>query len=215
MGAGWIVLIVLGSLLLLLVLLLFSRVRLRVFYNENGSWFRLSWFFLFKKMTVNEAMRLFDGHKNKKAGQDEKETEPVDDKKEEEAKKKAPIAWQIERVTALISRITDRLPGVLTLRTRRVIVTVSTPDAAKTALLYGAVSAALAGVIEIVDRNVSRVKTKGRDLIDVRADFVTGKTKAELDLVFSARVAGALRVLLTLLSSGVSDGEKKHKIKAK
>lgn len=210
MGAGWIVLIVLGSLLLLLVLLLPSRVRLRVSYNEKGSFFRISWFFLSKKMTVDDAANVFSGHRKEKPGTDEEKTEPEEEKKKEEPEKKLPFAWQIERIATLISRITDRLPGVLTLRARRVIVTVSTSDAAKTALLYGAVSASLAGVIEVIDRNVARVRTKGRDLVDVRADFVSGKTRAELDLVFSARVAGALRIFFTLLSSG--GGKKKHKV---
>ena len=215
MGAGWIVLIVLGSLLLLLVLLLQSRVRLRVFYNERGSGVRLSWFFLSKKMKIEEASRLFDGHKKKTPEKDEEETEQKEEKKEEKTEEKIPLSWQIERVAALISRITDRLSGVLTLRTRRLIVTVSTSDAAKTALLYGAVSAAMAGLIEIVDRSVARVRTKGRDLVDVRADFVSGKTRAELDLVFSARVAGALRLLFVFLSSGATGGRKKHKVAAK
>lgn len=211
MGAGWIVLIVLGSLLLLLVLLLLSRIRLRVRYDENGSFFRLSWFFISKKMTIDDASRLFDGHKKETPENDEEEIKP-EEGKEEETEKKLPLSWQIDRVATLISRITDRLPGTLTLRARRVIVTVSTSDAAKTALLYGAVSASLAGVIEVIDRNVARVRTKGRDQIDVRADFVSGKTRAELDLVFSARVAGALSLLFTFLSSG---GRKKHKVAAK
>ena len=50
MGAGWIVLIVFGSLALLILLLLLSHVRIRIFADETRSGLRLSWFFIRKKM---------------------------------------------------------------------------------------------------------------------------------------------------------------------
>lgn len=215
MAAGWIVLIILGSILLLFVLLLLSRVRLRVYYNERGSGFRVSWFLLSKTMKIEDASSLFDRHKKEPAEKDEEKTEPEEETKEETGEKKVPLSWQIERIAGLIARITDRLSRVLTLRARRVIVTVSSSDAAKTALLYGAVSAALAGLFEIVDRNVAKVRTKGRDLVDVRADFVSGKTRAELDLIFYTRVAGALRILFTILTSGRAGKKQNHKVPAK
>ena len=211
MSAGYIVLTVFGSLLLLILLILFSHVRLRVFFNENSSGFRLSWFFIRKKMKIEDATRLIEGHTKEEKPEDdkEKEIEPT----EESTEKKVPIVWQIERITQLIQRIADRLPGTFTLRTRRIVVTVSTDDAAKTALLYGAVSAAMAGLIEFVDRSVARVKCRCRDDVEVKADFVGGKTKADLDLVLSAQVIGALRILFVFLTSG--NGKKKGKHKKK
>ncbi|MBP5348999.1 MAG: DUF2953 domain-containing protein [Clostridia bacterium] len=211
MSAGYIVLTVFGSLLLLILLILFSHVRLRVFFNEKGSGFRLSWFFIRKKMKIEDATRLIEGHTKEEKTEDdkEKEIEPT----EESTEKKVPIVWQIERITRLIQRIADRLPGTLTLRTRRIVVTISTDDAAKTALLYGAVSAAMSGLIEFVDRSVARVKCRGRDDVEVKADFVGGKTKADLDLVLSAQVIGALRILFVFLTSG--NGKKKGKHKKK
>lgn len=207
MGAGIIVLIVFGSLLLLILLLLASHVRLRILADENSSSFRISWFFIRKKMKIEDASRFLEGRIKEKPEKDE-------EKKPQEAaeKKKVPFSWQIERITRLIGRIVDRLRGALTLRTRRVVVVVSTDDAAKTALLYGAVSAALAGLIEFLDRTVVRVKTRGRDEIDVRADFITGKTRAGIDLVLSARVSGMLRVLFTFLfSRGFKKKQKRKK----
>lgn len=197
MGAGMIVLTVFGSLLLLIVLLLLSHVRLRVLLNEGGASFRLSWLFIRKKMKIEDAEELFDAHKKEKP-KTETEPERVPEEKTED-KKKIPLAWQFERIARLLSKILDRVHSAVTLRTRRVTVVVSTDDAAKTALLYGAVSAALAGLIEIVDRSVVRVKTKGRDKIDVRADFLSGKSRAELDLILSSRVFGMLRLLFALL----------------
>ena len=208
MGAGWIVLIVFGSLALLILLLLLSHVRIRIFADETRSGLRLSWFFIKKKMKVEDASDLFEGHKRKKPKKPVKE-EP--EELPEDDAKKVPLSRQIERITRLLGRIVDRLHGALTLRTRRLIVTVSTDDAAKTALLYGAVSAALAGLIEFLDNSVAQIKTRGRDVIEVRADFVSGKSKANIDLVLSARVSRILRILFTFLTSGVGKKRKTKK----
>ena len=209
MSAGQIVLIVFGSLFLLLLLLLFSRVRLRVYLNESGSGLKLSWFFIHKKMKIDDATKLIEGHKKKPRKEEPEETEP----KEVRTEKEVPLSFQIERITRLLTRIADRLPGTLTLRARRIVVTVSTDDAAKTALLYGAVSAAMAGLVELIDRSVARVKLRGRDEIDVKADFVGGKTKADVDLILFARVIGALRLLFVFLTTGTGKKKAGHKKK--
>ncbi|MBO4284528.1 MAG: DUF2953 domain-containing protein [Clostridia bacterium] len=208
MGAGWIVLIVFGSLALLILLLLLSRVHLRIFADETRSGLVLSWFVIRKKMKIEDASDLFEGHRKKKPEKPEKKA-PVETPEEE--KKDVPLTRQIERITRLLGRMVDKIHDSLTLRTRRVIVTVSTGDAAKTALLYGAVSAALAGLIEFLDRSLVRVKTRGRDEINVRADFVSEKSKAEIDLVLYARVAGMLRVLFAFLTSGIQKKSKPKK----
>ena len=211
MTPGFIVLIVFGSLFLLIFLLLFSHVRLRVFWNDGGSGIRLSWFFIRKTMKIDDATDLIEGHRKEKKPEKDEQKEPKPEEEKEE--KKIPLVWQIERITRLLSRIVDRLPGTLTLRARRIVVTVSTDDAAKTALLYGAASAAMAGLIEFIDRSVARVKCKGRDEIDVKADFVTGKTKADVDLTLSARLIGALRILFVFLTTGNGKNKAKHKKK--
>lgn len=160
-------------------------------------------------MKTEDAAKLFEGHK--KSSTDKSDGKEVETEREEKDVKKIPISWQIDRIARLIGRITDRLKDTLTLRARRVIVTVSTDDAAKTALLYGAVSAALAGLIELLDRSVARVKTRGRDEINVHADFVGGKTTADVDIILSARVFGILRILFTILISGEFKKKAKHK----
>ena len=213
MNAGFIVLIVIGSLLLLLALLLLSHVRFRVVLNENGSSFRVSWLLIRKKMRIEDASDAFAGRLMESTTEEERSEK--EDEENKSQKKSESLSRRIESVSRLLFRLFDRVHQTLTLRTRRVVVVVSTGDAAKTALLYGAVSASLAGLIEIVDRSVARVKTKGKDKVDVRADFVTGKTRADLDLVFSARVFGMLRVLFLLLTSGKTGKNKKHKVGVK
>ena len=71
----------------------------------------------------------------------------------------------------------------------------------------------MSGLIEFVDRSVARVKCRGRDEVTVKADFVGGKTKADVDLILSARVIGALRILFVFLTSGNGKNKGKHKKK--
>lgn len=211
MGAGWIVLIVFGSLLLLFLLLLLSHVRLRVALNENRSFFRIRWLFLRRSMKIEDASRLLEWGQV----EEDEETQEPKDVSETKEKQSVSLSRQIARITRLFGRIFDRLPGVLTLRARRVVVTVSSDDAAKTALLYGAVSAGLAALTELIDRSVARVKTGRRDLMDVRADFIGGKTRADVDLTLSARVFGMLRLLFLLLTYRASQKRAKRKKKKK
>ena len=50
-------------------------------------------------------------------------------------------------------------------------------------MLYGAVSTGLAALLEVIDRNIATVKTKNRDVVDVRADFVGGKTTFDINIL--------------------------------
>lgn len=179
MHPALIVLTVIASIILLIVLLLHSRIRVRVVYNEKTFSAYAYWLFLrFNLNSDDEDSSLLS---EELLGNDL--FKDVTDKDPEKAGKPVSISWKIERVTRIVSRLLDRLPDVLTLKTRRVVVTVGTDDAAKTALLYGAVSTGLAALLEVIDRAVATVKTGKRDVIDVRADFVGGKTTFDINIL--------------------------------
>lgn len=179
MHPALIVLIVIASLVLLIVLLLHSRIRVRVIYNEKTFSAYAYWLFLrFNLNSDDEDSSLLS---EELLGNDL--FKDVTDKDPEKAGKPVSVSWKIERITRILSRLFNRLPEVLTLKTRRVIVTVGTDDAAKTALLYGAVSTGLAALLELIDRAIATVKTGDRDVVDVRADFVGGKTTLDINIL--------------------------------
>ena len=179
MHPALIVLIVIASIVLLIALLLHSRIRVRVIYNEKT--FSAYAFWLFLRFNLNsddeDSSLLSEELLGNGLFQDET------DKAVKKEGKPVFVTWKIERITRILGRLFNRLPDVLTLKTRRVVVTVGTDDAAKTAMLYGAVSTGLAALLEVIDRNIATVKTKNRDVVDVRADFVGGKTTFDINIL--------------------------------
>ena len=179
MHPALIVLIVIASIVLLIVLLLHSRIRVRVIYNEKTFSAYAYWLFLRFNLNSDDEDSSLLSEELLGNGLFQDET----DKAFKKEGKPVFVTWKIERITRILGRLFNRLPDVLTLKTRRVVVTVGTDDAAKTAMLYGAVSTGLAALLEVIDRNIATVKTKNRDVVDVRADFVGGKTTFDINIL--------------------------------
>lgn len=179
MHPALIVLIVIASIILLIALLLHSRIRVRVIYNEKTFSAYAYWLFLRFNLNSDDEDSSLLSEELLGNGLFQDET----DKAVKKEGKPVFVTWKIERITRILGRLFNRLPDVLTLKTRRVVVTVGTDDAAKTAMLYGAVSTGLAALLEVIDRNIATVKTKNRDVVDVRADFVGGKTTFDINIL--------------------------------
>lgn len=179
MHPALIVLIVIASIVLLIALLLHSRIRVRVIYNEKTFSAYAYWLFLRFNLNSDDEDSSLLSEELLGNGLFQDET----DKAVKKEGKPVFVTWKIERITRILGRLFNRLPDVLTLKTRRVVVTVGTDDAAKTAMLYGAVSTGLAALLEVIDRNIATVKTKNRDVVDVRADFVGGKTTFDINIL--------------------------------
>ena len=179
MHPALIVLIVIASIVLLIALLLHSRIRVRVIYNEKTFSAYAYWLFLRFNLNSDDEDSSLLSEELLGNGLFQDET----DKAVKKEGKPVFVTWKIERITRILSRLFNRLPDVLTLKTRRIVVTVGTDDAAKTAMLYGAVSTGLAALLEVIDRNIATVKTKNRDVVDVRADFVGGKTTFDINIL--------------------------------
>ncbi len=179
MHPALIVLIVIASIVLLIALLLHSRIRVRVIYNEKTFSAYAYWLFLRFNLNSDDEDSSLLSEELLGNGLFQDET----DKAVKKEGKPVFVSWKIERITRILGRLFNRLPDVLTLKTRRVVVTVGTDDAAKTAMLYGAVSTGLAALLEVIDRNIATVKTKNRDVVDVRADFVGGKTTFDINIL--------------------------------
>lgn len=79
----------------------------------------------------------------------------------------------------------------------RIRVTIGAEDAAKCAILYGAVAQSAAYITEIL-----RTQTilRKKEEVDIRADFTSEKTVADVDVRFAVRIGG---VVLTVLHLGI------------
>ena len=81
------------------------------------------------------------------------------------------------------------------LRATRIVIKVATDDAAKTAILFGAVNQAVAAILEILDSSGKLQGLKSARIL-VAPDFTAEKTSADIHIVLSLRVWHMLDILL-------------------
>ena len=75
---------------------------------------------------------------------------------------------------------------------------VASNDAAKTAILYGAVSGATACLIDNIDEFTKLNKLKRKSVI-IEPDFLSDKTEAKINISLSISVFGAIATILKML----------------
>ena len=93
-------------------------------------------------------------------------------------------------VTTLLGKSTKHIR----LRASRIIITVATDDAAKTAILFGAVNQAVVALIELLDQ-AKKWRRLRDSQISVKADFASEKSVADISITLSLRVWQMLSIL--------------------
>ena len=195
------------GILLFLVLLLFLRVKISVISDGTDTKLLLRILGipvkLFPRKQRKQKIRLSDytprglrraqKKKDKKALKEalkEKHKKPADEESE-----KTPLSETVSQITALAKKIISKFFRHLRIDVTRIRISVGTPDAAKTGILYGAVCQGVAYLTEVLD-HVTNIKKTKKTEISVCADFVSGKTAADINISFSLTVWQALDILL-------------------
>lgn len=204
-------LIVIGGILLLLLLLLLLRVRVIILY-ENEVVLRLK--------ILCFGLTLYPRKPSRKKHAKKKQKKKPDKGHQYGEKKKRSLGDKLRLVRALTAVVIKKTHKHLRLHAAKLHVRVATGDAAKTAILYGAVSGTLSYILALLDR-VTNLKAALPD-VNVYADFLGEKPSADVKLVFSLRVWGALAIvfgaalayLKTKMKKKTTDKTKKHAAKA-
>jgi hypothetical protein len=212
MNALWLILLIP---LFLIILALFIRVRFRIKAESDVKLilelplFKLQLFPEKKKrpnprrFTRKGLERQILKERKKQAKQKKKKADKAAKKQAEKTapkpaqKKKMSVTEIIELVTLLVSKLLSSLSRRLRIDVKRLHVTVATGDAASTAILYGAASAAMAGLTEVIRLN-TRTSLPDTENGGVYADFVGNSSRVDIDIVLSMRVIGILSTLITL-----------------
>jgi hypothetical protein len=212
MNALWLILLIP---LFLIILALFIRVRFRIKAESDVKLilelplFKLQLFPEKEKrpnprrFTRKGLERQILKERKKQAKQKKKKADKTAKKQAEKTapkpaqKKKMSVTEIIELVTLLVSKLLSSLSRRLRIDVKKLHVTVATGDAASTAILYGAASAAMAGLTEVIRLNV-RTSLPDTENGGVYADFVGNSSRIDIDIVLSMRVIGILSTLITL-----------------
>ena len=198
--------------LILIFLLLFLKVRLCIAYeNDISIGIKVLLFnipllpakkknpkprdYTVKKMRKRQAA-LDKKAAKKKAKQLEKEQKKA---AEAENAPKKDKATQIKEILELIKLVLENVMSpfgrYLKVEILKMHIVIGTPDPAKTAVVYGAVSQSVSYIIELLS-NVTNVDVKKKNSITVTPDFFEGRSNAKINLTLGLRVWHALSLAI-------------------
>lgn len=132
----------------------------------------------------------------------EKAAQKAKRKREQAERKKdlpAPnLKEKLEMILALLKTLYREAGGKLRLRVKALHLTVGTDDAAKTAILYGAVLQSATFLFQWIDAHLLRIDRR-EGAMTLEPDFITGKCAAEIDVICSIRILRALKIAIRML----------------
>ena len=207
----WIILGALGALLLLLILLLlFGRAKIRIAASASRV----------KVMLSVLGFRIWILPTNKgilKDGKDSKLIQKLqtNSKKKKEMKKAKRDAGEpvpnllenLQMVAALLKAVRAKLKHKLRIRVRLFRVEVAAPDAAQTAILYGATVGACSLLWEWIQANVAEVDRR-RGAMSVTPNYLKTQSNAEIDFVIKIHALKALFIVFDIINVSKTEAQK-------
>lgn len=195
-----IALYIIGGLLLLIIILLLLKLT-----------FRFSWcagLLLEIKIGFYTIKKEFAPSSPVSVGDEGEIAESENGKKKAKEKDESSVSFGelLPVIRETIASLAKKLKKHLKLEKYIVKLCVASDDPAKTAILYGAVSASAASLQTFVDTLPHISHKKGRIYTEVKPDFISDKPDIFIDIALSVRVWQGLSLLLTLLG-----GYKKYK----
>ena len=115
--------------------------------------------------------------------------------KEQNKKSNTGIVDTLKNAYEILSVLVSRLLKYLKIRVVRLDVVIATDDAAKTAIQYGLAVQTVQYLVTVLEQ-ITNFKVKKNCGINVSCDFLTEKSKLDLNIVMSLRVWQAIVILI-------------------
>ncbi len=158
-----------------------------------------------KKIKISDYSQKAIKKRQKKAQKPQKEKPKSSDKAQTPKKG---LLDNLGLIKELLTVIVKGVWGKLKIKASKIVITVATDDAAKTAMLFPAVNTAVLGIVTFLD-NESKLKSLDKSDIAVRADFTAQKSTADIEISFSMRLWQILGILFATALKYVSQKTKK------
>lgn len=123
--------------------------------------------------------------------------------------KESGILDTLSLISSLLKALFLKTKKYVRIRVKKFHIQVASEDAAKTALLYGAVSQATAYITEIL-RNTVHYRESNFTSILVESDFLSEKTKTDIEIEVNLRVWHILAIFLSVLKTYFSKNSAKN-----
>ena len=111
------------------------------------------------------------------------------------ANAKTDIVDNIKTISSILSVLFKTFTKHLHVKLAKIHIKIATPDAAQTAILYGAASASLAYVVELLD-SYTKLHTIKERSIYIEPDFLSEKSEIKINISLSLSVFGALVTII-------------------
>ena len=198
-----IILYILLGIALLIALILSLRIKLRIIYeNEICVYLRILFFKIPILPETDNKLNLF------KRKRDEKDALPkvFDDIKNANAPSNA-LVDKLNSIRDILSVLFENFHHRLHVKLSKIHIRVATGDAAKTAILYGAVSTSVACIIDVIDDFAKLKPIKDRS-VSVEPDFLSDKSSAKVNILLYMRVGSIIKMFLNSFIDYYSSKEK-------
>lgn len=182
---------IISGIALLIGLLLFSKIRLFVCYDESLRVYARLWFI---RYDIIPARAKIPKKEKPKKGAPKKAPVPKAPApapaKEKKEKSTVSKLWEIKEV---ILSIVSKAMGKLVFKFIKLKIIIGGENACATALLYGGVSQGVAYLVEALD-NISKVKVENSSDIVIESDFIGQKSEFECKIELYMRVISIISV---------------------
>ena len=144
-------------------------------------------------MSKRKAKKIKDSLNKKKKKKPKKEKKG---KKEPEKKDKNDILSIISIITSFVKHFLKKFVGSARIKVARLHVTVATDEAAKTAVMYGAVSQSVNVLFPMLEGIKNFKKLPKENELSVKPNFLSEKSTVKADVTLYVRVGGALKAII-------------------
>lgn len=181
----------------LIFLVLALRVNINIKYEDELTVYLRVLFVKIKLFPQND--KGFNAKKYDKKQKKNQDKPSVKLKEKSEAdKEKAELSETISIITDTVKVFFKTFSKHLHVKLAKIHIIVATPDAAKTAILYGAVSGAAACLLDLLDEITNLDKVKNSSIV-IEPDFVAQKSDVRINITLYMSILGALITLVKTL----------------
>lgn len=225
MNAWQIVLtVVIGLILLIAALLLFGRAKIRIVCREKvkvvASVLGIRFTLISDKEKGDRAkkdlsrchnpdrilkkemrrrQRLAKKARKKKLKAAKRSAQHKEQKQEKKELQPSPnLKENLAMITALLKRLYEVTRGKIDIHVRKMLIRVGTDDAAKTAILYGAILQSTAYLLQWIDTHFAHIRREAGDM-SVEPDYLSDKCHAEIDITCSLYLSQILSLAIKML----------------
>lgn len=198
---GWNILFII-SIPIFIMLVLFIWIKIKIIYVNNKLCVYLKILFL-KFRLISDEKKLQIDKKEKKT--DKKKNVKKKTEKQEKKLSNGDIFILIKSFKNILNIILNYFKKYFIIEIKKIYIKVASDDAAKTALMYGAISQSVEYIYAFLDNNIKKIKFKKRDSMMITADFVTGNPDFFLDVTCKLRIWQFLLITIKSITKYFND----------